>query len=398
MKGRPRVVQLSSLPVIPPITGGELRAYHLGTRLARRCEWTLVCAAPLTHDVPAGLPFLRESRNLLSVRFFPFAPEVLAAERPLRQAHTALSSWTERLLGVIEEVRAEVLVLEHVWNIETLSAVRTRFPDIVCILDAHNVESTNLYRYGVLHPERAQEIEEARSRVLALESSLSSRVEQAWACSERDARALHELNGDALDIAVVPNGVDPKLFTFARTGEDPVVVFTGALHYPLVHESLLRFLEWVWPRVRAKRADARLVLAGRDPLPELTSAALRHGGVEVIENPPSIAKLIRRASVAIVPLISGSGTRIKILEAMASGVPVVSTSIGAEGLEVSHERDILIADGDEEQADAITRLFDDPGLRDRLGRSGRSLVEDRYDWDLSAERAFSALSRLLEKG
>jgi polysaccharide biosynthesis protein PslH len=150
----------------------------------------------------------------------------------------------------------------------------------------------------------------------------------------------------------------------------------------------------VWPEVRRRFPEWRLTIVGKDPGPSVL--ALRSlPGVEVTGTVPEVRPYYAEAVASIVPLRVGAGTRLKILEAMSAGVPVISTAIGAEGLDVTPGRDILIADGDEEWVAALDSLAQRPDLRNSLTQAARTLVEQRYDWDRIGERLCATYSRWL---
>jgi glycosyltransferase involved in cell wall biosynthesis len=168
------------------------------------------------------------------------------------------------------------------------------------------------------------------------------------------------------------------------------VLFFGALDYYPNHDAVLHLLRSAWPPIAARHPDARLVIVGQKPPPEIL--AFRGPRVEVTGRVDDVRPHLAAAAVTIAPLRVGGGTRFKILEAMAMGRPVVSTTLGAEGIEAAPGRHLLIADDDASFAAAVGRVLDDAPLADELGRAGRALVEERYSWDAAA-RSMEALYR-----
>jgi polysaccharide biosynthesis protein PslH len=196
--------------------------------------------------------------------------------------------------------------------------------------------------------------------------------------SARDRDALGASHG-----TVVPNGVDLGYWTRrARPSSAPLVAFTGVMSYRPNHDAALRLVTDVMPRVRARRADAAAIVAGRDPLPELRAAA--DPTVTVTGACPDLRPHLERAAVYCAPLRFASGIQNKLLEALAMELPVVTTSVAAAGLRAGDEEPpLVIADDDEELALAVARLLRDPAERARLGAAGRRYVERHFAWSRS---------------
>jgi polysaccharide biosynthesis protein PslH len=199
----------------------------------------------------------------------------------------------------------------------------------------------------------------------------------------------------SLRSAVIPNAVDIRYFRSRPDDPSPdgrVVLFFGAINYYPNLDGLLFFLKDVWPRIAESAPRARLKIVGQHPTPEIL--AWRGDRIEVAGAVDDVRPHLAAAAVIIAPLRVGGGTRFKILEAMAMAKPVVSTSIGAEGIDATSGGNILIADTPEDFAAAVRRVLDDPGLGRQLGREGRALVEKGYSWDAAAQRLEGFLAKL----
>jgi glycosyltransferase involved in cell wall biosynthesis len=219
-----------------------------------------------------------------------------------------------------------------------------------------------------------------------LESRALSRAEQHYA-QIADFVVTVSANDQAFFInyvpptrtAVIPTGVDVEYFRANGAREEPhTLVFTGSMDWLPNDDAVKYFVGDVLPLVRREVPDARFWAVGRRPLPALR--ALASEAVTVTGTVDDIRPFLDRCAVCVVPLRSGSGTRIKIFEAMAMGKSVVSTTLGAEGLPVTHGQDILLADSPEEFARAIVALLRDPARRRRLGAAARALVERNHSW------------------
>jgi glycosyltransferase involved in cell wall biosynthesis len=198
--------------------------------------------------------------------------------------------------------------------------------------------------------------------------------------SERERALLRPLAPAHLRIALVPNGVD----TAACAGSfgDPqadTLIYPGALSYDANFVAVAHFLGALWPRLRATRPGVRLRVTGR-ATPEQIAALPAAEGVEFTGYLDDVRPAVARAWAEVVPLRKGGGTRLKVLEALALGTPIVSTSKGVEGLELEDGRHVLVADTADTFAAATERLLGQPELRARLGAAGRQVVRERYDW------------------
>jgi glycosyltransferase involved in cell wall biosynthesis len=177
-------------------------------------------------------------------------------------------------------------------------------------------------------------------------------------------------------VVVAPNGVDAAALTPLPPGD--AALFVGLLSYAPNRDAMTWFARDVLPRLGA--GGPEVLVAGRDPGPELESLAREAPRLRLLGFVPDLAPLYARAGVFVNPMRGGGGTRLKMLEAMAAGKAVVSTAIGAEGLALTPGRDVVVADTAAEFADAVRALLADRGQAERVGRAARALVEARYAW------------------
>jgi glycosyltransferase involved in cell wall biosynthesis len=178
---------------------------------------------------------------------------------------------------------------------------------------------------------------------------------------------------------VVENGVNPQTNALVQNEGARAVLFTGTLNYTPNIQAAIHLAQTIMPLVWRVEPGMRLCIAGKDPT-EPVLALASDSRIEILSNPTDMRRVAERAAIAVVPLQIGGGTRIKILEALAWGLPVVSTARGCEGLEVVDNETILIRDEPQAFADAIIELITDHARRNSLRNAGRQLVEARYDW------------------
>jgi glycosyltransferase involved in cell wall biosynthesis len=256
-------------------------------------------------------------------------------------------------------------------------------PDMMVVLDQHNVESEILYRSGRQERSRMRRVYNMLEYVKyrADEVRFCRRADLIIATSERDR--MHMVNwGDLPPCVVIPNGVDTGYFS-SRLDDAAVsaasVVFTGTMSYAPNAEAVLYFAHDIWPSVRRRAPEATLAIVGQGP-PPVVSRLAELPGITVTGSVPDVRPYIAGAQVVVAPLRIGGGTRLKILEAMAMSRAVVSSSIGCEGLDVEDGRHLLIADEPASFAARVVDLLSNPEQRSALGCAGRRLVEERYDW------------------
>ena len=261
------------------------------------------------------------------------------------------------------------------------------------ILDLDDVESSAQVRLLRLSPSRRWIYRVFRYcdlvRVYAYQRRVVQRFDRVFVCSENDRTRLGRTN-----LVVVPNGIDVPS---ERPNESPdarTLLFCGLLSYHPNEDAVQFFVRSIFPAIRREVPETRLVVVGRSP-----SAALRaltdDASIRIEADVPSVADYYRKAAVAVVPLRMGGGTRIKILEAWSLGVPVVSTSIGCEGLEGVDGEHLIVADTPQQFARSCVELLRSPSRREALARSGRDLVLGKYRWETSTRNAVLAVRELL---
>lgn len=390
--GRPlRVLVLDEALPVPPDSGKRIRTLALLERLAGRAEITLCVhvegpVAPEARDrvERAGLRLLPVPRRPLVKRGPRFAWD-LARNVLLPSPYMAMAHRTRGMrAAVLQEVAARRPDLIHVeWTPYVVNVpAGTGLPVVV---SAHNVESDIWARY------RATERSPARRAYIALQHLKVRRFERralaaaqaVTAVSPGDAEAIRALSGQR-DVTVVPNGVDAATFApqDAVAPDPATALFTGSLDWRPNQDAVLWYLEAVHPRVRERRPDARFVVVGRHPPAWLVQRVATSPGAEVHGSVPDVRPYVARATVNVVPLRVGGGSRLKIPEALAMGRPVVSTTVGAEGLDLAEG--LVLADTPEALAQEVLEALARPEAALARARRGRALVLARYEWSAIA--------------
>lgn len=249
------------------------------------------------------------------------------------------------------------------------------------VLSTHNIESERFEREILLAPWGFRRLALMTNATLFphWEEKSVCLFDGAVAVSEHDRAWLQRRLPEGT-VALVPNGVDTRAFLPASRGErHATVVFTGAMDYPPNVDAVLWFVDAILPHLQARHAGLTFDIVGAKPAARVLALRGRPG-VNVTGEVPDIRPYVCRAAAFVAPLRSGGGTRLKILQSMALGCPVISTRIGAEGLDVADGETVLFAEDAAQFAERLTQLLDSADLRDRLVRQGRALVVGRYDW------------------
>jgi glycosyltransferase involved in cell wall biosynthesis len=216
-------------------------------------------------------------------------------------------------------------------------------------------------------------------RMARYEQKLAHSFDQQIVSSPLDKEAI----GASETLHVIPNGVNIEDFPYTENGrEDSVIIFTGRMGYFPNAEAAVYFATRVFPLILKQKPDARFLIVGADP-PCRVRRLARFPGVEVTGFVLRIQDYLSRAAVFVAPMQAGTGIQNKVLEAMASGVPVVATPYALGGVEAIDGEHLLVAADACGLADQVVRLLRDPTLRRRLARNARQLVEEKYTWERS---------------
>ncbi|WNG48582.1 glycosyltransferase [Archangium minus] len=370
----------------PLLKGDSLRVYHQLEGLSRRHQITLVSLndSPLNpeqleplsklceqvHVVP--LPRWRAALNLATGLFTP---------RPLQVEYHRSSRFERTLSTVLARGRFDAL---HVSLIRMLPYVWNLVGKQVIVVDLIDSMSLNLLsrRNEARGPMRLAYDLEYR-RVRDYERAVVQRFPSLVISSPIDQQLL-----GGPHIQVNPNGVDLEKFQFrGLEGRNPAtLIFTGNMAYPPNQEAVSWFVRQVWPLLRPRWPRLQLEIVGADPPASIRALAGPGSNIQVLGRVPKMEERLGKATVAICPMQSGSGIQNKVLEAMATGTPVVSTAVANQGVQGCQERELLIGNTPEEFAFAVDRLLLDAGLRRWLGANGRALVEQRFRWEVHVAR------------
>jgi polysaccharide biosynthesis protein PslH len=394
-----RVLQLAPRVCWPLDTGAKLRNYHLARVLSGDARVSLAAfgdsSSTELRDVYAEIVTVPRGSGYSLGKLLRGA----VGRTPLPLLNYTSQEMTDVVSRLFTENEFEVVQVESIHLMNYLRTIRASSKRALVICDWHNIESELMQRYSEQEksaPRRAYARRTARL-MKDFEQRALSEFDAHIAVSERDAEALRGVNLSA-KVFVIENGVDSSYYASDGSGSTirNRIVFVGSMDYHANVEGVVRFARHVWPAVYQQKPELVFTIVGKDPAPgvgDLSSIK----GIEVTGSVPDVRPYYREAIAAIVPLNVGGGSRLKILEAMAAGVPVVSTTLGAEGLHVGDGENVLIADGDDRLTKAVIDLVNDEELRARLVSGGHALVAEGYDWAQLGAKLFACYQHLLSE-
>ncbi len=387
-----RILWVKTELLHPVDKGGRIRTYQMLRALASEHQVTYLCLDDGAAAPDAGQRAAEYCADLVRIPFHPASKSGpgffldLAANLFSSLPYAIARYRSEALRAELTRLAShqDLIVCDFLFpsqNVPPNLGVRT-------VLFQHNVEATIWQRHAEVatDPLRRAYLRRQWRRMRRFEGEECRRFDRVIAVSDSDAAAIRAEYGVA-EVSSVPTGVDLEYFVAPAVPvrRNAEMLFVGSMDWMPNEEGIRWFAERVFGSVRARIPDATLTVVGRAPSEKLRRLAERTDGLHVIGTVPDVRPYLTRAGVCVVPLRVGGGTRIKIYEAMAMGVPVVSTTIGAEGLPVRHGEQLLVADTPEDQADAILRLMSDPAEAQRLSTSALGFVRRHGSWRAVAE-------------
>lgn len=383
------ILLVSSYLPYPLFSGGHVRLYNLLKILGKKHNITLVCEKRphqtesdvaevkklCSHVVTIARKKQWSLPNILKTGFSPY-PFLLIG-------HTS-KVMQDAITHLLSKNSFDLIHVETSYVFQNLPKVT-----IPIVLVEHNIEYLVYKRYAnasplILRPLLLLDVFKLRF----FEEQFWKRAKKVVAVSKDEQKIIGRDN-----TAVVPNGVDTQLFTFPdiekKITNRKTVLFIGDFKWIQNRDAAIYILKDIWPNImqsaKFKIQNAKLWIVGRE-IPESIRKLTNDSSVVFDENPPhATPEIFAKADLLLSPVRIGGGTSYKILEAMASGVPVVTTSLGIEGIDATHNTDVVIADSKEELAAAVNIVFSDQDFYASLAKNARRLVEKKYDWRIIAQ-------------
>lgn len=383
----------------PPISGGRNRTFTLISRLRAEFNITLVCFGRPEEQAFDISPL----RNLCETHVIDRAPSPgrlraallsVTSIRPVTMRLYTSMGMRGAVSRLLSERHYDAIHVESFYMMQNVPDA----PVVPILLTEPSIEFMAWWRFsGVARPiyqRPALMLEAAKMRVF--EPRAWRRVPLVGTVSQVDMDLVRRV-APGVRVVLTPNGIDETFFQPGMSPRDPLrAVYMGDYKYFPNTEAILYFAAEIMPIIRARLPGFTLTLLGKEPPPELVALGHDpHSGIRVMGLVPDTRPFLTEAGVFVCPQRSGGGTRFKLMEALACGCPVVSTTLGAEGLEGTHGTDLLIADTPQTFADALLKLAGDPALCERLGMNGRRLVLDKHSASRSAQLHAAAYRQLM---
>lgn len=386
------ILFLSTENPYPPDGGHHLRTFNILKILASRHKIYFVGFAQDKSEfkyIPEIKKFC-ETVDIYKVRetgynkaFFLLACKNLFSKQPLIAQRYFIPEVRKRIKQILVDGSIDLVHMDML----ALGLYKGILKGTPVILTNHNVESLRIYRWMQIEKNLLIKcfLYYQYLKLRAFEQRICPEFDRCIVVSEYDRNYLKDLCG-VDNFVVIPNGVDVRYFK-PESGEvkRDHLVWVGGMTGPYNSDAVDFFLEKIWSLVKYKVPEATIDFAGGGPTQTLRKKALEDKTVHVLGFVPDIRPIVQGASVFVAPIRIGSGTKIKILNAMAQAKPVVATTTAAEGIDVTPEENILITDDPEEFAKKILYLLKNEEMRRKMGEKARELIVRKYSWDVISE-------------
>ncbi len=381
-----RILFVSTENPFPVDHGHHIRTYHTLRALSRRHAVHFVgfSQTQAGFDNKHRLYELCETVDLFPLRYGGWRQAILAVRNLLSPLPLVAEKYYDpaaaaRLRELLQAYRFDVVHLDMLH----LGLYARDLGDLPAVLVNHNVESLRLLRLSESerNPLMKLFLIHQHHKLKRFERETCPQFETCIAVSEYDKQVLQRMCGSR-NFAVAPNGTDAQFFHL--NGCEPVnpnmLVWTGGMASPYNRDGVLYFMRDIWPHILRQLPEACVNFVGAAPPARIRRASRHAYNINYTGYVDDVRPYVARASVFIAPLRAGSGTKIKVLNAMAQGKPVVTTSVGAEGIDARGGQHFLIADTPGEFAEKTVYLLKHPVLARRMGARARQLIEQKYDW------------------
>ena len=394
---------------LPADTGAKIRTYNLLKNTAKNNR--VVLLSLVFEDNQEAIKKLKE----LGVEVYSIKGngainlKCLFAKRPLSIQKYHSSDLKNLLKEIISNNKFDLIHFDHLHMGQYIDAVN----GTPCVLDEHNVESIILKRCAQVEKNFIKKLLfnwQAR-KMAQFESRVVRKFSRCLVVSEKDKENLLKLAEGKVRVEVIPNGVDTDYFSltslrvceltslrvceFASCEEEDALVFTGSMDWLPNNDAVIYFCNEILPLIWQKNQAVKFYIVGKNPSEEIKRIAKKDSRIIVTGDVSDVRPYIARAKVFVVPMRIGGGTRLKILEAMAMERAVISTSLGAEGINYTQDKNIIIQDPPGLFAESIIMLLENQEKRQELGREGRNLVKIQYDWSIIANKLQSIYQGIL---
>ena len=404
-----KILFLSQIVPYPPHGGVLQRGYNIIREIAKNNDvYLLAFIHPDTQWSDEIIVDAKEHMGEMcaSVDFFPLWPKKSKAHKLLAfsagffypKPFSALAhhsaAFRKKMNDIINEQDIDVIHFDTIGLAPYYNSV-FKLPTV---LTHHNIESTLMARrsrvesnffaryYVSLQAKRLRDYEIVQSPGFDINVMMSK-------TDEDELKAI----SPTINSTIVPNGVDTEYFTVRKDPQEQAVIYTGGMNMFANKDAVLHLIDDIWPQVKAKIPDAIFYVIGQNPPEELLKISRKDHSIRVLGYVDDIRPYVAKAAIYVVPLRVGGGTRLKVLDALAQGKAIVSTTVGCEGIEVTNGLNIHIEDNDDNFSSRIVELLNNPSRREELGSEARKLAIMKYGWQSIASELQAAYEQVVNK-
>ncbi|MBA4313286.1 MAG: hypothetical protein C0417_11730 [Chlorobiaceae bacterium] len=379
-----RILHLMPYSPVPPTFGGALRVYHLLRLLARNHELTVLTFGNAQNKIELESHFGNQVKNIHFIE-----KHWTRKYKRIGQLYSLLGRHSFYYMMARHNQMQQKL--DELFDRNKFDIALTEFPhtasyemntDAVKIMDAHNVEYEIFRRMWLNARSPLRQLYyKSEYKKFYHEEMIAIRRQNSILVTSVNDKNILDREVPEVPKYVIPNGVDAEYFTPTDEKREPnSLVFTGTMSYVPNYDGLVYFLDTIFPIIQKTIPDIKIYIVGNNPPKNLLSRASNN--IVITGFVDDVRPYINRSSVYVVPLRMGSGTRLKVLEAMSMRIPIVTTSMGCEGINVVDNESVLIANEPESFAESVIKLLNNKNLRQTLTENGFELMKSKYEWSV----------------
>lgn len=392
------ILQLTPRVPYPPNDGGKIGIFGITKHLFLRGH--KITMLSLTSSVDNNTSGLRKYCKVEAVMMDTSNNYIdmflnLFSSMPYTISKYHGESFIRKLNELLQKEQFDIVHIDHLHMAYYGKFIKEHF-NLPVVLREHNVESAIWERYyhGIRNPFLRAYAKLQFMKLYKYESDIVAAFDRCFMITKQDKERIEKMNPRAR-VSVIPAGVDTSYFHPLDVPVEPYsIVSVAAMDWSPNVEGILWFIAKIWPTIKRKVSQAKLYIVGKNPPAEVKKLAAED--IVVTGFVDDEREYMAKAAAFIVPLNAGGGMRIKILNALAMGKAIVSTSIGCEGVDVEDGKNIYIADTEKEFAQQVIELLKDKGKREELGREGLKLVREKYRWERIAEQIEAEYENILK--
>lgn len=382
-----RILQLMNKVPWPPNDGGAIACLNMTKGFSMLGHEVTVLSMNtskhhvLLNEMPAAVRSMADFRLVevpASINWIEAALNLVFSKLPYNAQRFISDEFSYALIRLLTEKKFDVIQLEGLYLCPYIPVIR-KYSEALISYRAHNIEYEIWERTAKLSEGmRSKYLNNLSKRIKRFEISYLNKYDLLIPITDRDGKILDQL-GNTKPHHTSQTGIDfASLVPTAKKLEFPSLFHIGALDWSPNQEGIIWFLDYCWPKIHNQNPELKFYLAGRNA-PEWFERRIKREGVEYLGEIENAYDFINSKAIMVVPLFSGSGMRIKIIEGMALGKPIITTDIGTEGIPTENWNNILIANDENQFTDAIQRLISDRNLADQIGRNAIGFIQEKFD-------------------